>query len=74
MKHLSALFLCLLFAGCAAKKPVNYVPPSASVEVPNSCVSALRCDGVWLLTDEDGHLYCNGKLKANLACRGVPTK
>lgn len=64
------LILALLMSGlgCAAKKP--YVPPTGTVSVPDSCVSNLHCDGEWLLADEDGHLYCKGKLKANLACRG----
>lgn len=74
MKYLYAPIFCLLLAGCAAKKPVTYVPPTGAVEVLDSCVSGLRCDGVWLLTDADGHLYCKGKLKANLACRGIPGK
>jgi hypothetical protein len=62
------LFLLLLLIGCV-KKPVQ-APVSGKVVNP-SCVSNLRCDGEWVMKEND-QLLCSGKLRANLAC--IPAK
>lgn len=68
MAKVYILTLAILLTGCQ-KKPVQ-VPISGKV-VENSCVSNLRCDGEWVINQND-QLFCSGKLRANLAC--IPAK
>lgn len=64
--------ITFLLAGCAKKPVAVNLPPANAVDVPPECVSNLRCEGTWRWSDADGHLFCDGKFRANLACRGIP--